>query len=300
MAQSDFSPSATADSKSDTIKAVFSSCLQLPGGEGGGIHVAKGCLQTATGRKLESSDFTTRHFSGRIVRMLAFRWLTGLRLVGKELVFSTCLGLFWPMALTDLHKALLREVYPCTLCRSFGFEGPAANEPYFKFPPTIGAEGEAPLLFVGINPRRLPGNRYPGNQDLHDRLMKSKSAFANLAQNWNGGNRYIAPGCAEKFYHPQMKVVQLLFGKDAKFEKHAAATELFFCATPHAKNLPIEESPCADLYFERVFLKVRPIVVLCVWQSVLRYFQRRAGALNQNGFLLTIGGHSALVMHLPR
>jgi len=41
--------------------------LQLPGGDGGGFHVAKGRLHAATGRKLESSDFTTRHFSGRLV-----------------------------------------------------------------------------------------------------------------------------------------------------------------------------------------------------------------------------------------
>jgi hypothetical protein len=34
-------------------------CLD-PGGDGGGFHVAKGCLHTATGRKLEAGDFTTR------------------------------------------------------------------------------------------------------------------------------------------------------------------------------------------------------------------------------------------------
>jgi hypothetical protein len=130
--------------------------------------------------------------------------------------------------------------------------------------------------------------------------MKDKKAFENLAQNWDRGNRYIAPGCEEKHYRRHMAVVQSLFGKDAKFEEHAAVTELFFCASPSSRNLPIEESPCADIYFERVFLKVRPILVLCVWPRALGYFQKRAGALNQNGFLLTIGGHSALVMHLPR
>jgi hypothetical protein len=42
MAQSDFSCSARAESKIDTPKAAFRPCLQLPGGDGGGSHVAKG------------------------------------------------------------------------------------------------------------------------------------------------------------------------------------------------------------------------------------------------------------------
>ena len=42
MAQSDVSPSATAESKIDTLKAVFPGCLQLPDGDGGGFHVARG------------------------------------------------------------------------------------------------------------------------------------------------------------------------------------------------------------------------------------------------------------------
>jgi len=41
-AQSDFSPSATAESYIDTLKAVLRACLQLLGGDGGGFHVAKG------------------------------------------------------------------------------------------------------------------------------------------------------------------------------------------------------------------------------------------------------------------
>ena len=42
--------------------------LQLPGGDGGGIP----CCEGQTGRKLESSGSTTRHLSGRSVRVLAF------------------------------------------------------------------------------------------------------------------------------------------------------------------------------------------------------------------------------------
>lgn len=42
MAESDCSRSATAENKIDTTKAVFSPCFELPGGDGGGFHVAKG------------------------------------------------------------------------------------------------------------------------------------------------------------------------------------------------------------------------------------------------------------------
>ena len=42
MAQSDRYPSATAETNIDAPKAAFPSWLQLPGGDGGGFHVAKG------------------------------------------------------------------------------------------------------------------------------------------------------------------------------------------------------------------------------------------------------------------
>ena len=40
--QSDSSPSATAEKNIDTPKVAFPVCLQIPGGDGGGFHVAKG------------------------------------------------------------------------------------------------------------------------------------------------------------------------------------------------------------------------------------------------------------------
>jgi len=73
MAQSDLPPSATAENNIETLKAAFHLGFQLPGGDGGGFHVAKGCLHTATGRKLESSDFTTMHSSGPRVPPEAMR-----------------------------------------------------------------------------------------------------------------------------------------------------------------------------------------------------------------------------------
>jgi len=66
MVQSDFSCSARAESKIDTPKAAFRRCLQLPGGDGGGFHVAKGkqgvLLRMAYGG--QAINDTTRHLSG--------------------------------------------------------------------------------------------------------------------------------------------------------------------------------------------------------------------------------------------
>ena len=64
----EFPPSGTAESKIDTLKAGF------PGLPSNFLVVmaVDSMLRRAAGRKLESSDFTTRHLSGRSVRVLAF------------------------------------------------------------------------------------------------------------------------------------------------------------------------------------------------------------------------------------
>ncbi len=203
--------------------------------------------------------------------------------------------------MTDDEK-LLQDVRDCDCCTGFGFKRPATGGPYLKFPPTIGAAGRAAILFVGINPRISDASE-PGvldNEAMYHRIMADPQEFAALARNRDGKERYIAPGCPEKHYHRHVAIVQKLFGSEAHFEDCAAVTELFFCATRDSEGLPIAESPCAARYFERVFLKVRPLVVCCVWKSVLRYFQRLARAGNQSTFVLTLGGHSALVIEMPR
>jgi len=54
-----FPPPRQRITKTDTLKAVFSSRLHFSGGDGGGFHVGRG-----DGRKLEARDFTTRLISG--------------------------------------------------------------------------------------------------------------------------------------------------------------------------------------------------------------------------------------------
>lgn len=193
------------------------------------------------------------------------------------------------------YPQFLSEVYSCKCCPAeYGFTSPTPDDPYFKFPPTIGALGRAELLFVGINPRISMDNH-----QLHERLMAQKAAFAALAENQDGDQPYISRGCEEQHYHHHVAIVESLFGKNARFEDHAAVTELFYCATTNAMHLPQGATPCADLYFDRVFLRVRPRLVICVWKTALNYFRRRAGVVAGENLLVTIGGHSAVVVFLP-
>jgi hypothetical protein len=171
----------------------------------------------------------------------------------------------------NLHKQLLRDVFYCDRCNpAYGFSRPTDDKPYFKFPPTIGASGKADLLFIGINPRISNNNVY-----LHNKIMADKRSFAALAENRDGNEIYVSKRGKEKHYRHHVEIMEAFYGEGARFEDHAAVTELFFCATPNSSRLPRDNNPCADLFFDRVFLKVQPRLVICVWKSVFNYFQRR-------------------------
>ncbi len=142
------------------------------------------------------------------------------------------------------HKQLLMEAFSCSRCSpSYGFTRPGDAQPYFKFPPTIGATGKADLLFVGMNPRLSHGNK-----PLFAEIMADEKAFEDLAENQVGGESYISNYGKESHYHHHASIVEALFGLGAKFEEHAAVTELFLCATPDAGHLPKGDHPCADLF----------------------------------------------------
>lgn len=95
---------------------------------------------------------------------------------------------------------LIDEVYGCELCpgERFGFTRRPNGNGFYKLPPTIGARGEATLLFIGINPRMTT------NMRLHKKLAEHRASFAILAENhvpYNGkagGPRYISPRGEEK------------------------------------------------------------------------------------------------------
>src|SRR5438105_4479422 len=70
--------------------------------------------------------------------------------------------------MSDTRETLIEEVYRCMHCAHLRLPFVACDDAgrAFRFPPTIGAMGTAPLLFVGINPRVSDSNRH-----LHDTLM---------------------------------------------------------------------------------------------------------------------------------
>ncbi len=194
------------------------------------------------------------------------------------------------------HQDLLHEVFECKACpEALGFTRLAKGQPYLKFPPTIGAVGKAPLLFVGIHPRLAPDN-----QAFYQRILRSEQEFASFAENSYRGKPYIGPECKDGDYRPHMQVVQKIFGRTAAFEDCAAVTQLFFCGKIDAKGLKLSASSCADKYFERVFLKVRPKIVFCVCPPAMAYFQRLAKAEGKKIFFLTLAEHTAVVVEMPR
>ena len=188
-------------------------------------------------------------------------------------------------------KSLIERVYECHTCRmDYGFSSQDVDGPYFKFPPTIGAPGKAEVLFVGINPR-LRGNRV-----LHRRLRRL-AIFEEFALNRDGRRAFIAVGGPEPHYASHMAVVEGLFGPGAKFEDHAAATELFFCASANSKLLPESGSDCADEYLEDVLAQVEPRAIVCVGERVLKYVQEQFDGGEARVFKRA--GNGAFVVCIP-
>ncbi len=162
-----------------------------------------------------------------------------------------------------------RDVFECESCESVrcGFSRPPGRRGFYKFPPTIGAKGHAPLLFIGINPRISATN-----QGLHDRTMRDVSNFDELSRNKVRGRRYIAgEDGQEPHYRSHQRLVECVFGRGSRFEEHAAATELFLCATASSSGLPRDLGRCADRWLGRTVRQVQPRVVVAVGKPVEAY-----------------------------
>jgi hypothetical protein len=205
-------------------------------------------------------------------------------------------GDFGPMASSDL----IDDVYGCELCPGelFGFTRRPNGNGFYKFPPTIGARGEAALLFIGINPRMTT------NMRLHKELAEHRASFAILAGNhvpYNGkagGPRYISPRGEEKHYRPHARIVTGAFGEQAAFEDHAAVTELFLCASADSKLLP-PDRPCADRYLGRVVAHVKPQLIIGVGAMPRDYLFAHSVAREDGRWQVEIDGHRAWAIHLP-
>lgn len=175
--------------------------------------------------------------------------------------------------LPDPATALRREVYACDACAKLrlGFERPGFGEPFYKLPPLIGAQGLAPILFVGLNPRRSASNL-----DLHDRLMLDPEAFDALAQNRVENRPYVAVDGDERHYRTHARLVATVFPGRA-FEEVAAVTELYFCATETSEDVRRGKNVCAERYFARVVQLTQPRVIVAVGRAAESYLRPRFG-----------------------
>lgn len=189
---------------------------------------------------------------------------------------------------------LRREVFACDRCANlgFGFTRSSTTGSLHKFPPLIGAQGEAALLFVGLNPRHSAGNAW-----LHDRIMGDEAEFAALAGNRVDGRPYVAVDGAERHYRLHAQIADIAF-PGRPFEEVAAVTELFHCATEDATELPRVGSPCADRYLARVIATVRPRVIVAVGKAAEKHLRPRFGA-RDGPFRVVIAGVNALVVPVP-
>lgn len=161
---------------------------------------------------------------------------------------------------------LRRDVWTCTRCKESCFVR-LEDGSGFKFPPTIGATGEAILLFVGINPRISATN-----SALHERIMEDFGAFEELSANRVEGLPYVRRG-GETHYRAHLDVVESLF-PGRRFEEVAAVTELYLCASEKAPRLPEGVSPCVARFWLRTLDQVRPLVIVAVGRTVEDYLRR--------------------------
>lgn len=162
-------------------------------------------------------------------------------------------------------ESLISKVFSCSYCDTVGlpFVRNTVGK-FYRFPPIIGAMGQAPLLFVGINPRVSYSN-----QVLHDTIVSDPARFEDLAKNRVGDRKYIGTNGLEAHYAVHVKVANKLF-PDRTFEAVAAVTELHFCASKSSIGLPYAKSQCAAMYFALVIAIVKPTIVFAVGKHVER------------------------------
>jgi len=160
---------------------------------------------------------------------------------------------------------LLDQVYRCAHCDGCGlpFVRSGSGKVY-RFPPTIGAVGSVPLLFVGINPRISASNR-----DFHNQLVDDFDRYKELSENRIDGGEYIGLDSSERHYALHLFVARALFPHDS-FSSVAAVTELHFCASPSSAGLPPDSSRCIDRYFSSVLEVVSPTIVFALGKHVWR------------------------------
>jgi hypothetical protein len=168
-----------------------------------------------------------------------------------------------------------------------------------KFPPGIGCQSAALMVFVGFNPRVSKTNRA-----LHRELMNDRNAFIRLESNRTGNMPYIAANGKERHYRTHARIAQeALRGTDYEgqaFEEVALATELFLCATektttPLRQALADGSAECPKRHCWPVLHRARSKVVVALGDDVFEYL--RQSAILKNGvYRLNTANAPALIV----
>lgn len=96
-----------------------------------------------------------------------------------------------------------------------------------------------------------------------------------------------------------MEIVETAFGVSARFEDHAAVTELLLCASASSPPVDLRTSPCAKAFLARTVDQVRPEVIVGVGATVDEYFRSRATERGDLVFRAVIGRHHAWLVPVP-
>lgn len=180
--------------------------------------------------------------------------------------------------LDELH----REVLACRACEGLAsFERPATALPFFRFPAVIGTRGDVGVLFVGTNPRVSPSNRA-----LHERILQDRCAFDALSRNRVADRTYIGLNGEERHYRRHARLVADVYG-EVPFERVAAVSELFLCASESSAALPDDRRRCADRFLARVVAVLRPRVIVAVGVPAEAYLAQ----VSRGSAVAEVGGH---------
>jgi uracil-DNA glycosylase len=202
-------------------------------------------------------------------------------------------------------RTLLKKAWECRACQGpHEFESTSDDSGYFKFPPIIGAQEGADILFAGIKPRRSKSNLL-----LHDALMGDFNEFVELARNRVKGEPYIGYPRQEEHYRFHYEVIEVLYGKGVPFENHAAVTELWLCAAVNKHGLPknLDGSirrnlECRERFLLETLKRIRPRVIIALGKFVVENLVDQV----PDGLMVegerarcSIGGRDYEVIHAP-
>ena len=135
--------------------------------------------------------------------------------------------------------------------------------------------------------------------------MRSAEAFKTIAGNripdarGRPIRRYIDRHGTERHYDLHVEIVETAFGVGARFEDHAAVTELLLCASASSPPVDLTTSPCAKAFLARTVDQVRPEVIVGVGAAVDEHFRSRATRRGDLVFRAVIGGHHAWLVPVP-